>query len=196
MRASRPLAASVMLVLGLTACGSAVPVGPNGPVAAPQVLCQAVPQQSCRQAFDVTGAAPGSVLQVVVRCSVPLCTNAAGEADVTIRFVDGRTEQSGYGWASAPAAGEPEAPPVPRGAPGEPAVPLAIEPACPGVPLEMCRDMASTGPNGEGVDDTVRAVTVRCTAVCTPLAGQGKTTYEFVDGRAPVTHDWVYENGN
>ncbi len=193
MRGRRLLAVSVIAALGV-AC-DALPAVPVGPVGDPQVVCQGVPRAACQQAFDVSGAAPGSVVQVVVRCTVPVCTNATGEAEVTIRFADGRTETSGYGWASAPHP-QPQAPPEPPRVGPEDASPLPIQPTCVGVPAEMCTQMASGGPGGDGVDDTVRAITVRCSAVCTPLAGQGQTTYEFVDGRAPITHDWIYENGD
>lgn len=195
MRALRALAIGAVAALSLAACGF-LPETPVGPAGGPQVICQGVPQVACRQSVGTIGPEMGAVVQVVVRCMVPICTDATGEAELTIRFADGRTETSGYGWASAPGPAQPQAPPEPPRVGPDDTPPLRIQPTCVGVPTEMCTQMASGGPEGAGVDDTVRAITVRCSAVCTPIAGQGQTTYEFVDRRAPITHDWIYENGD
>ena len=111
-----------------------------------------------------------------MQCTAPICTNDNGEADVTIVFIDGRRESSGYAWAGA------EAPP------------LTIAPVCLGVPLAHCLDVAATGPEGEGVGPDVASITVRCTTVCTN-GGSGQTTYEFKDGRASVTIMWADAGG-
>ena len=179
-QAAGAVAGVVLAMVGLTACDTAV-VQPQ-PVANPQVVCLAVPDQACRQAFDISGAAPGSVAQVVVQCTVPVCTNENGEADVTVVFIDGRRESSGYGWAGAGGG----APAVPV----QPPVPLTIAPVCLGVALAQCVDMAATGPEGEGVGPEVASITVRCTSVCTN-GGSGQTTYEYKDGRPSVTIMWA-----
>jgi hypothetical protein len=174
-RAAAALAGVVLAILGITACDTADTPAQPQPVANPQVACLAVPDQACKGAFDISGAVPGSVAQVVVQCTAPVCTNGNGEADVTIVFIDGRRESSGYAWAGAEA-------------------PLMIAPVCLGVPLAQCRDMAATGPEGEGVGPDVASITVRCTTVCSN-GGSGQTTYEFKDGRESVTIMWADAGG-
>ena len=61
------------------------------------------------------------------------------------------------------------------------------------MPLAL-RDVAATGPEGEGVGPDVTSSTVRCTTVCTN-GGSGQTTYEFKDGRASVTMMWADAGG-
>ena len=168
--------AGVVLAILVAACDTADTPRQPQPVANPQVACLAVPEGACKGAFDISGAAPGSVAQIVVQCTAPVCTNDNGEADVTIVFIDGRRESSGYAWAGA------EAPP------------LTIAPVCLGVPLAHCLDVAATGPEGEGVGPEVASITVRCTTVCTN-GGSGQTTYEFKDGRASVTIMWADAGG-
>lgn len=188
MRPRAALAAAVLATLVVAGCeepGSA----PAGPVGAPQVVCQGVPRAACQQGADTgaqgPGGARGTIARIVVRCKLPVCTDASGEADITVFYVDGRQETSGYGWASAPAV------PVQV----DPPIPVTFEPECVGVPLQQCIEMATTEPGGTGVDATVGAITVRCSAICTAASGQGQTTYDFVDGRASVTIDWTYGNG-
>lgn len=110
MTAGRAFALILIAVLSIAACealpvgpaGPAVPVGPAGPVGDPQFICVGVPQVACRNAFS-GGFDPARppVVQVVVRCSRPICTNTEGEADVTFVFANGQRELGGYGWESA-----------------------------------------------------------------------------------------------
>jgi hypothetical protein len=186
-RAAGAVAAIVFAILAVAACDSG-DVGQPQPVANPQVVCVGVPNQPCRQAFDITGEVPGRVAQVVVQCTAPVCTIQNGEADVTVVFIDGHRESSGYGWAGAGAGAAPAPIPV------KPPVPLAITPVCLGVPRPQCLDMAATGPEGEGVGPEVASITVRCSDVCTD-GGSGQTTYEFKDGRPSVTIMWANASG-
>ena len=185
-RAAVAVAGAVLALLGVAACDSGAMRPQPQPVANPQVVCLGVPDQACRQAFDITGVARGSVAQIVVQCTAPVCTIQNGEADVTVVFVDGRREASGYGWAGAGAA--------PAPIPVKPPVPLNIAPVCLGVPLAQCLDMAATGPEGEGVGPEVASITVRCSDVCIN-GGSGQTTYEFKDGRPSVTVMWASASG-
>lgn len=184
-RAAAAIGGVVLAILGVAACDSGVVLPRPQPVANPQVVCLGVPDRACKQAFDISGAVPGSVAQIVVRCSVPVCTLQNGEADVTVLFIDGRRESSGYGWAGAGQAPIPAKPPP---------APLTIAPVCLGVPLPQCLDMAATGPQGEGVGPEVASITVRCSDVCT-TGGSGQTTYEFKDGRPSVTVMWAAGSG-
>ncbi len=186
MSGSRALL-SMALALGIAACSPpAVPGVPGGGGGAPQVACQGVPDSVCRQAVDSTGEVQGSVAQVVVRCSKPVCTEQSGEADVLVVFVDGRQVTSNYGWSSAPA----DPVQVPLITPP----PLPVNPVCQGVPFQKCLDMATGGLDGS-MAGAVGKITVHCSAVCTPTSGTGETTYEFVDGRPSVTTSWAYEGG-
>ena len=166
-----------MLAIIVAACDNAVHRRSRSQWRTRRSSVLAVPTRTCKGAFDISGAAPGSVAQIVVQCTAPVCTNDNGEANVTIVFIDGRRESSGYAWAGA------EAPP------------LQIAPVCLGVPLAHCLDVAATGPEGEGVgprDGWVRANA--CTTVFTN-GGSGQTTYEFKDGRASVTIMWADAGG-
>jgi hypothetical protein len=183
-RVAGAVAAVVIAILGVAACDSGVIRPQPQPVTNPQVVCLRVPDQACKQAFDISGAVPGSVAQVVVQCTAPICTIQNGEADVTVVFIDGRRESSGYGWAGA----------APAPIPVQPPVPLTIAPVCLGVPLAQCLEMAATGPKGEGVGPEVTSITVRCSDVCTN-GGSGQTTYEFKDGRPSVTIMWASGSG-
>jgi len=183
----RVLASMAIALVGLGTLGCeppAVPGVPAGGGGAPQIACQGVPDSVCKQALDTTGAVPGTVAQVIVRCSKPPCTEQGGEADVVVTFRDGRQVTSNYGWASAPAA------PVPLITPP----PMPVEPVCQGLPFQQCLDMATNGLDGTTAG-AVGKITVHCSAVCTPITGSGETTYEFVDGRPSVTSSWAYEGG-
>jgi len=177
--------AIALVALGILGCEpAAVPAAPGAGGGAPQVACQGVPDSICKQALDTTGAPQGTVAQVIVRCSKPVCTEQSGEADVLIMFRDGRQVTSNYGWASAPAIPAPLMTPPP----------LPVEPICEGVPFQKCIDTAVAGLDGSSADK-VGKITVHCSAVCTPTSGSGETTYEFVDGRPKVTSSWNYEGG-
>ncbi len=189
-RAAGAVAGVVLALLGLAACDSVVLPQPQ-PVANPQVICLGVPDLACKGAFDISGAATGSVAQVVVQCTAPVCTVQDGEANVTVVFIDGRRESSGYGWAGAGGGGGVAPAPIPM----QPPAPLKIAPVCLGIPLRQCIEMAATGPEGEGVGPEVVSITVRCTTVCTD-GGSGQTTYEFKDGSPSRTVMWETVGGD
>ena len=180
------VALAAVIVAGCEEPGSA----PAGPVGAPQVVCQGVPRAACQQGADTgaqgPGGARGTIARIVVRCKLPVCTDATGEADITVFYVDGRQETSGYGWASAPAMPAP----VPVITPPE----LAVQPQCQGVPLQQCQDIAmSIDP--EEMARPIESITVRCNGVCTPDSGQGQTIVHHLDGSADLSIDWAYGGG-
>ena len=185
-RVAGAVAAVVIAILGVAACDSGGIRPQPQPVANPQVVCLGVPDQACKQAFDISGAVPGRVAQVVVQCTAPICTIQNGEADVTVVFIDGRRELSSFSWAGAAAPAAP--------IPAQPTVPLTITPVCLGVPLAQCLEMAAAGPEGAGVGPEVASITVRCSDVCI-TGGSGQTTYEFEDGRPSVTVMWAIGSG-
>ena len=110
MTAGRAFALMLIAVVGIAACegfpvgpaGPAVPAGPVGPVDEPRFICIGVPQVACRSAFS-GGFDPArpAVVQVVVRCIRPICTNTEGEAEVTFVFANGQRQLGGYGWEQA-----------------------------------------------------------------------------------------------
>jgi hypothetical protein len=81
----------------------------------------------------------------------------------------------------------------------QPAQPVAlpVAPICLGVPLEQCRDMASSllDPTalGDQAADRVTKITVRCKGVCTPKNGEGETRIDFDDG-TNLTSSWGYSS--
>ena len=107
---SRTFVLMLIAVLSIAACevlpvgpvAPAVPEGPAGPVGEPRFICVGVPQVACRSAFS-GGFDPARppVVQVVVRCTRPVCTDTEGEAEVTFVFANGQREVGGYGWESA-----------------------------------------------------------------------------------------------
>jgi hypothetical protein len=116
MTAARAIVSGVIAALAIAAC-DVFRTGPVAPVGGAQVVCQGVPLEACRMAAGTVTSAK-VVVRVLVRCTQPVCTDAAGEAEVTIQYVDGTSETSGYGWASAPEPAQPQQPqepPVPEG---------------------------------------------------------------------------------
>ena len=181
---ARPAGLAVVALLALGSLGCET--GPRPPIpaaAAPRLVCQGVPEPVCSQATDTTGAVTGTIAQILVRCTSPVCTVQQGEADVTVFFVDGRQEQSSYGWSST----------APAPVPVITQPPLPVQPVCVGVPLEKCLEMAATGPDGTGADGTISSIAVHCSGTRTPAGGQGQTTYGFVDGSPAKTVDWTYQ---
>ena len=82
----------------------AVPADPAVPVAEPQFICVGVPRAACRGSVS-GGSDPARppIVQVIVRCTRPICTDTEGEADVTFVFANGQRELGTYGWESAEA---------------------------------------------------------------------------------------------
>jgi hypothetical protein len=99
VRVGRALVLGAVAALGIAACDW-IPVVPAGPVGAPQFVCQGVPQEDCRRAAGATNSTKVPV-RVIVRCTVPVCAPAKGEAEVTFQFADGSSEVAGYGWEMA-----------------------------------------------------------------------------------------------
>jgi hypothetical protein len=89
-----------------------------------------------------------------------------------------------------------EAIPPGQAAPAQPVV-LPVAPICLGVPLEQCRDMASTFFEplalGDHAADQVTRITVRCKGVCTPKNGEGETRVDFADGTNLIS-SWGYSS--
>jgi hypothetical protein len=184
MRRVRTLMTVAILASGALACQPAA--APVSPAVDPQVVCQGVPDVVCKDASNSTSVGGGSVAQILVRCTASVCTEETGEAAITVTFLDGRQEQSGYGWSGA----EPgPAQPIPVITPPT----LAVQPVCQGVPRERCLEMATTGLNGASAD-TVTSITVHCDTTCTLANGQGQTKYEYAPGAPSTTASWVYGN--
>ena len=101
-------AALATVAVALVAVACIPPAGPAPPVDPQRVVCQGVPPAACRQALEAISSNPGGapngvIARVVVRCTLPVCTDATGETQITVFYADGRQETSGYGWSSAPA---------------------------------------------------------------------------------------------
>jgi hypothetical protein len=78
---------------------------------------------------------PGvAVVGAVIRCTIPICTEARGEASLRVDFANGRYVEFGNGWAQAePVPGDPAPDPAQPQGPLEPD-PDPVEPQGPSAP--------------------------------------------------------------
>lgn len=113
MRAARAVLLGLAGALGIAAC-DLVPFGPGGQAGAPQVVCQAVPENFCRMAADSVDPTKRPV-RMVVRCTLPVCTETEGDSEITVQFADGHSEVAAYAWTTAPEPAVPQEPPEPGG---------------------------------------------------------------------------------
>ncbi len=179
--------AIALLVLAVAACEQGLES--QEPIGEPRIDCIGVPPQQCQDALNqARDAASAPLVELVVRCSVPVCTFQQGETQVQARYADGSVGTWGSGWSGPmPAA------PVQPGF-GEPVGPLPVQPSCLGVAQQVCLDMASSAiselPPGS---PAVTSITVRCKAVCTPTKAEGDTIVLFANGTSSNT-GWAYES--
>jgi hypothetical protein len=181
--------------LGLSAaCGgitpTPVPVQQPPPAEAPNVDCLAVPAERCAQAVAdaIAGADDGVVpTRVRVTCSQPACTLIDGTAQVDAMLSDGTVSSWTQVWSQAMEIPPPTLPPD--------AAILPVTPACLGLELDRCREMAKSIIVPVGQTGRVVSLVVSCTvASCGPTEGQGTTTVTFEDGTTRVA-DWAYAGG-
>jgi hypothetical protein len=178
----RRLVLVVAVVLVTTGCG-----GFGGRDAV--LDCVGLSPERCQQMHrEALGSVPpgASVTSVSIRCTVPSCTEAEGEAEMTVVLVDGQRLVTGQGWAAAPAP-----------APAEPApqLPLPVDPVCLGVTDEQCVDFARSGADSVEVGGAaITRIVVRCIGVCTPLKGEGTTDVTLADGTTQSS-SWGYQGG-
>jgi hypothetical protein len=153
------------------------------------VDCQGVPAQQCEGAVEqARGVSRATLVQVVVRCSAPPCTDEAGQMDVQALYSDGNTT----GWSSAWAAAVPMPAPTPL---IQPDAPLSIKPLCLNVPDAICEEMAWSSVSGlPSGGPAVRSISVRCSAVCTPTKAEGTVSIVFADGTSTFS-SWGYDGG-
>lgn len=80
----------------------AVPGGQAPPAVLPvQPTCIGVPPQRCREtALSAVPVPDGrlAVLSIVVRCTRPPCTDAAGQGDMVVTYADRTTTESSWGY--------------------------------------------------------------------------------------------------
>lgn len=74
-------------------------------------------------------------------------------------------------------------------------VEVPVVPICLGLPVEQCRDNATTAMEsvsmGTHTVDQVIRITVRCKGVCTPKNGEGETRIDYDDGTNEIS-GWGY----
>jgi hypothetical protein len=174
---------AAVLALAVAACGSAV----ETLTPLETVDCQGVPAQQCQEAADqARGVSRARLLQVVVRCATPPCTDQAGQLDAQATYDDG----TGTAWSSAWGAVVPGQP----GMGGAPAA-LPVRPVCLGVAEAICLEMASSTVSGlPPGGPAVRSISVRCTTVCTPTKAEGAMSIVFADGTSTFS-SWGYDSG-
>lgn len=177
-----------VLLIGVGIVGGCLP--PTAPAVPPGTRsCVGLPRASCEQVFQEAEARArerGTVVAgVVVRCTT-VCTAASGEAERTVTFADGTTEQGGFGWQATE--------PAPLDRPREPEPSLPVGPTCVGLDLVVCGERALESLDGLGqeVDQVVSIVVVCQPGPCTPTKGEGETTVTFGGGQVRVI-GWGYE---
>jgi len=153
--------------------------------------CIGLPQATCEQAFqeaDASARARGTVvLGIAVRCSA-ICTDASGEAERSVTYGDGISEQNSFGWQQAA--------PAPVGQPVGPKPSLVVAPTCVGLGAETCTSQAMDAVDSLDVDPgLVVSIVVRCVpGPCTSTTGDGETLITLDDGQ--VTNvGWSYRGG-
>ncbi len=152
--------------------------------------CIGLPQATCEQAFqeaDAKARERGTVVVgIVVRCTA-VCTDASGEAERSVTYGDGTSEQGGFGWQQAA--------PAPVGQPVGPEPSLAVAPTCVGLDAATVRPRPSSAVDSleRGSGPRMVSIVVRCTpGPCTPARGEGETTITLADGRTNAIN-WTYE---
>ncbi len=123
--AAMRMARRFALVIGLVVFGAAVPACDGGftGVGSQGFQCVGLPATACErileQARQDLGGLP--VVSATIRCTIPVCTEANGEAQVEVVFSDGQRSSYGTGWAQARNGGVAPAPqpaePVPESPP-------------------------------------------------------------------------------
>jgi hypothetical protein len=149
--------------------------------------CVGLPQATCARAFEEAEALARErgtvVVGIVLRCTT-VCTDASGEAEQSVTYADGSSEQGGFGWQATD--------PAPVGEPPRPEPSLPVAPTCIGLDVATCeaRALDSIGTD-QGLAEIV-AIVVRCSpGPCTPADGEGDTTITYADGAALTSH-WTY----
>ncbi len=174
-------------MLLLTACEQLI--GTPAPVGETRVDCAGVPARACESSLaEARTTSPVPLVELVVRCTQPPCTDRAGQTTVDARYADGSVSSWGSAWGAA----------VPAGPPGPPELDpddLPVEPLCLGIEPVMCREFAASAASGGPVGGpAIRSIRVRCTRGCTPTRGEGETLVTYVDGSVS-TSGWGYEGG-
>jgi len=189
---TRAVVVLLLAALAVAACGRGGSVVGPAPVSGqrcegmPAVVCARIAAGAQRQAPPGAGAVVG----IRIVCTTT-CTEAAGEATVTVTYANGQTSQQSQGWAS------PVGPPP--GAPGGPApivVPTPpVTPTCVGLPKAKCDEQvegAMTSLNGADPASIV-TILIRCTGTCTEANGDGDTVVTLQDGRR-LESSWAYRS--
>ena len=182
---SRGLAFALLAIVGWVVAGC---MGVMSPAVAPGTrACVGLPQATCEQTFrdaDAEARARGTiVVGIAIRCT-SVCTDASGEAERSVTYADGTSEQGGFGWQAA----EP--------APIAPAPSLSVAPTCLGVDDATCTARALEAVESLELDPAaVVSIAVRCMpGPCTPTSGDGETTITLADGQV-TSMSWSYRGG-
>jgi hypothetical protein len=150
-----------------------------------------MPQASCAESFLAAEAQARErgtiVVGIIVRC-IGVCTAARGEAERSVSYGDGTSEQGRFGWQAAE--------PAPVAPPEGPEPTLQVAPTCVGIEAGWCESVAldAVSQLEPGSGDVV-SIVVNCTlGPCTQTSGDGETTVTFADGQV-ITSGWAYRGG-
>ena len=100
------LVALVLCALAIVACDD----GSTGPSDELAFQCVGMDVPRCERILEEARQPFGGipVVSAVIRCTVQVCSDASGEASVSVVFADGRRTDYGTGWAEAgPGVAEP-----------------------------------------------------------------------------------------
>jgi hypothetical protein len=136
-----------------------------GRVAAPggAGTCSSILEGACDEQIDLAAARHPGVTNADVECTVPTCDRNGGAGTVVVTLADGTTVKETFAYTGDPA-------PVPA-------------PACSGIALDVCRNIAATTVDGLPPSKAIEAISIACTAAsCTEDRGEVDVRVRFSDG--------------
>jgi hypothetical protein len=155
--------------------------------------CLGLSEAICQAVVQAISAGRGSAVDAYwISCDVPSCTTASGSLNVVVRWPDGTTDTSGFGWGNGFDT-------RPVGDAFRPIPTPPVPPTCLGVEATECtsrwRKAMENLPESE--IGKVVGVILECTSPtipCPPTAGSGRMTLVFRDGSSRVESTWQYSS--
>ena len=160
--ASRPVGMLVAVASLLAGCGL-LPGTVSGPGFQGGGSCSMLPGGACQDQFDRAAARHPGATMVEVACTVPVCDRKGGAGTVVVTLANGGKVTETFTYVGDPA-------PVPV-------------PACTGMAIDVCRQVASSTVDGIPPSKSIRAISITCIASsCTPAKGDADVLVQFADG--------------
>ena len=160
--ASRPVGMLVAVASVVAGCGL-LPGTVSGPGFQGGGSCSMLPGGACQDQFDRAAARHPGATMVEVACTVPVCDRKGGAGTVVVTLANGGKVTETFTYVGDPA-------PVPV-------------PACTGMAIDVCRQVASSTVDGIPPSKSIRAISITCIASsCTPAKGDADVLVQFADG--------------